>query len=127
MILAEALEQHFTLCQELHGILLEENRILQTSQRPPTETFLQKKREMLPLLDISLQALRTTYSSAPEQAAHHHSTIQRAQQKVLALMLLDRENEKLLLKYSITPSFAQPAVKPTANMIRRAYGPAVAA
>jgi flagellar biosynthesis/type III secretory pathway chaperone len=121
MNLAEALEQHFTLCQELHTLLLEESRILQTTQRPPTEAFLERKRELLPLLDFSLQAMRTAWATAPEEAAKHHGTIQRAQQKVLALMLLDRENEKLLLKHSFGTGISQLPAKPAGNLVRRAY------
>ena len=127
MNLTDTLESHFQLCQEVHQLLLEENRLLQTTHMPPERSFLDRKQSLLPRLDDSVRALQTARLSAPVGPGAHAPSIERVQKKMLAMLLLDRENEKLLLKHSFQNSAARMADKPDRNTVRRAYAAAAAA
>jgi hypothetical protein len=124
MNLTETLESHFQLCQEVHHLLLEENRLLQTTQKPPDKTFLSRKQLLLPRLDDSLRALQLARRVTAEKSELHSPAIERTQKKMLAILLLDRENEKLLLKHCFQNSAAKITIKPTRNSVRRAYAAA---
>ena len=55
----EVVQKHFDLCVEVHSVLIEENRILKSSASVPSEEFLQKKEKLLPMLDQSLEGLKS--------------------------------------------------------------------
>jgi hypothetical protein len=126
MNLTETLDCHFELCQEVHQLLLEENRLLQATRRPPERSFLDRKQLLLPRLDDSVSALQLARLSAPLNQSGHAPSVERVQKKLLAILLLDRENEKLLLKHSFQNSAARMAEKPDRNTVRRAYAAAAA-
>jgi len=127
MNLTETLDSHFQLCQEVHQLLLEENRLLQTTRKPPEKSFLDRKQALLPRLDDAVRALQIARLSAPLNQSGHAPSAERVQKKLLAILLLDRENEKLLLKHSFQNSAARMAEKPDRNTVRRAYAAAAAA
>lgn len=126
MNLPAALDDHFSLCQEVHTLLLEENRILNSTQRPPDSNFLDRKRTLLPRLDAALAELQATWPHVPEQRRAHSSEIERNQQKMLAILLLDRENEKLLLRYSVPAQPTPVVARPSQHLVNRAYGSTMA-
>jgi hypothetical protein len=127
MNLTETLESHFQLCQEVHQLLMEENRLLQATRKPPERSFLDRKQLLLPRLDDSVSALQIARLSASGSSSAHAPSIERTQKKMLAILLLDRENEKLLLKHSFQSSAARMAETPDRNTVRRAYAAAAAA
>lgn len=126
MNLAEALQQHLLLIEQINLLFIEEQRILQTTRKPPTEEFLSRKRDLLPRLEaVRLLLLRSKLTQGNEISAQK-AAIERLQKKMLALLLLDRENEKLLLKYSVQAEAFRVPVKPPVHHVTRAYSAAAA-
>lgn len=108
----EALRRHLALCDELHQLALEENRFLKQNQRVPDSPLLDKKRALLVRLDESLASLKSGNAPSPlaPSAATSPATrtdparaeiIEKARAKILQILHLDRENEQLLLRYSL--------------------------
>lgn len=119
MTTTEVLQSHLTLCDELYQLALEENRFLKQQQRVPEAALLDRKRALLVRLDSSLNALKATSESStptrPDPA--RKDIIERSRGKLLQILHLDRENEQLLLRYSlgarpkppVTPAPAAPS------------------
>jgi len=126
MNLAETLQQHLLLCEEIHLLLLEENRILQTTCKPPDQNFLTRKSQLLPRLDAARLALSISRMNGATELSLQKAAIDRLQKKMLSLLLLDRENEKLLLKYSVQAEAFRVSAKPRARMVAHAYTTAAA-
>lgn len=98
---SEALQQHQQLCDELHALALEENRFLQQHQRPPDAALLNKKRSLLSRLDETLTTLR----SAPREGLNAPSfrlALEKTRSRILQILQLDKENEQLLLRVSLS-------------------------
>lgn len=119
MNLADHLARHLALCDELHRLCVEENRILKHEGRPPDEAWRERKRAAALRLDESLAALRARPADPRERGG---DTLEQARQRCLQILHLDRENEQLLLRCSLGP--ARPAAAPvmSAAGAARAYG-----
>ncbi len=122
MTALEALQQHQQLCDELHELALEENRFLQQNRRAPDAALLDRKRALLGRLDEALNALR----SAPRDGADStfKQALEKARTRILQILQLDRENEQLLLRYSLTGGQSErapatPAASP--SMLQKIY------
>ena len=117
----QALQQHQQLCDELHELTLEENRFLQQYQRVPESTLLERKRSLLGRLDEALAALR----SSPRDGAPNPSfrqALDRTMARILQILQLDRENEQLLLRFSLTANrVATAAPAFPAGMLQKIY------
>ena len=111
MTSTEALQSHLTLCDELYQLTLEENRFLKQQQRVPDAILLDRKRGLLTRLDASLTTLKAGAETPPPLRTEpgRKDIIEKARGKILQILHLDRENEQLLLRYSLG---ARP--KPTA-------------
>ena len=120
----EALQNHLSLCDEGHQLALEENRFLKQHQRPPDAALLERKRGLLTRLDESLTALKTSATATTGRPdSTRKETIEKARAKILQILHLDRENEQLLLRFSLgaRPSApVAPAALP-ASQIQRIY------
>jgi hypothetical protein len=119
----EALQNHLSLCDEVHQLALEENRFLKQHQRPPDAALLDRKRGLLARLDESLTALKTN-AAAPtgRPDATRKEIIEKARAKILQILHLDRENEQLLLRFSLGARPSAPvAPAPPASQIQRIY------
>jgi len=126
MNLTDTLQQHLDLYDEIHRVLSEENRLLQTTRKPPGEAFLAWKRELLPRLDSTRHALVAARSAPARDEGTHKPAVERLQKKMLSLLLLDRENEKLLLKYSVPTDAFRVVAKTRPHLVTRAYSAASA-
>lgn len=117
----EALEAHWQICQDCHKLSLEENQLLKQGSFPPAE-FLEKKRTLLVVLDESIERLRLASQTLP--AGRKSELLEwkrKTAQKIQQILLLDRENEKLLLGLSI-PGQKPPAQDyPNAGKIKSLY------
>jgi len=96
----EALQQHQKVCDELHTLALDENRHLQQHRRAPDAPLLERKRTLLSRLDGTLLALRTA-SREGVNASDFRQAIEKTRSKILQILQLDKENEQLLLRYSL--------------------------
>lgn len=100
------IKQHIDLCEEVYRVLQEENRILRTTGKAPEEAFLEKKRQLLPLLDNSVQALKLVREGSQPTGQRTRDLVSQGQRIMMKIFLLDRENEQLLLKISANPTLA---------------------
>lgn len=118
----QALQQHHQLCDELHALALEENRFLQQNQRAPEAPLLEKKRTLLARLDETLIALRTAEGDSGNQPALR-AALEKTRARILQVLQLEKENEQLLLRYSLTGN-RTPVPAPTlmpASMLQKIY------
>jgi hypothetical protein len=118
----QILQKHQDLCNELHQLALEENSFLQQHRRAPDAPLLEKKKSLLARLDESLAALRTVPRNGDE-GAPYRALLEKTRAKILQILQLDRENEQLLLRFSLsgtTPS-ASAAMTPSASMLQKIY------
>lgn len=101
MTQSEALLAHRQLCEELHQLALEENRFLKEHRRLPEPAHLESKRALVARLDTSLAALREAPPVRPGDN-ERRLLIESAREKVLQILHLDRENEQLMLRYTLS-------------------------
>ena len=115
----EALRHHQNLCDELHQLALEENRFLKQNQRVPDAPLLEKKRDLLARLDESLSAIKAgnagdSSGTAARPDPARSEIIEKSRAKLLQILHLDRENEQLLLRYSLGVRPTRPVQNPPA-------------
>ncbi|MBA4137963.1 MAG: hypothetical protein C0518_11655 [Opitutus sp.] len=84
----------------MHELALEENRFLQQHQRAPDAALLDRKRQLLSRLDDALAALRAAPRDGENQSAMRQA-LDKARARILQILQLDKENEQLLLRYSL--------------------------
>ena len=116
----EALQQHQQLCDELHALSLEENSFLQQHRRAPGADFAERKRGLLERLDAVLAALRT----APKGALGDTSlrtALDATRARVLQILQLERENEQLLLRVSLSGPRVTPVNAAPPAMLQKIY------
>lgn len=119
----EALQQHQQLCDELHELTLEENRFLQQHQRAPDAPLIERKRALLARLDETLAALR----NAPRDGSNapgFRQALEKTRSRILQILQLDKENEQLLLRVSLTGNrlpAAPAATGASPSMLQKIY------
>lgn len=120
MTLAEIITRHLSLCDELYQLTVEENRILKHERRPPDAVWREKKQELARRWDESLRQVR---EQAAAPGARGGPDLERARQRCLQILHLDKENEQLLLRCSLGPGRPDvPPPVPSTSAARRAYG-----
>lgn len=120
MSLPDLLTRHLALCDELHRLCLEENRILKHEGHPPDEAWRERKREVAARFEQSLAEIRARPVDMNERGGE---PLEQARQRCLQILHLDRENEQLLLRCSLGPArvaASPPAVSPAGAL--KAYG-----
>ena len=110
----EALQQHQQVCDELHTLALDENRHLQQHRRAPDAPLLERKRTLLACLDETLLALRTA-SREGVGASDFRQAIEKTRSRILQILQLDKENEQLLLRFSLTGNRVTATTAPAAS------------
>ena len=119
---AEILRAHVAICSELHALFLEENRVLRTTGATPPESLLERKREFLPKLDESLEQLRRINQDNPRFSPEEQALVQDGRKRLLQLLMLDRENERLLLRASLPAQIKSAYAPVIPGRIAKAYG-----
>ena len=102
------MDQHLRLCEDILAILSEENRMLRRKPAEVEDELLAQKRELLPKLDASLAGLKTLHEQSPEILPAIQEKLKTAQNKIMRILLLDRENEQLLLKALLPKAGSSP-------------------
>jgi hypothetical protein len=117
-----ALAEHHKLCDELHQLALDENRFLRQHQRAPDAALLARKRELLAKLDTTLGALRTL-PAASARDPEDRAQLEKTRARILQILQLDKENEQLLLRCSLSTGRATTTPAPTASasMLQKIY------
>lgn len=127
----EVLERHQQICDDLYQLALDENQFLQTQKRPIAGEYISRKQALLDELTGNLDAFRESLADAGPRAKELAPLRDRVLQRIQQIIHLDRENEKLLLKYSLpsrTPATPATPVAPNPAMaggIARLYGKVV--
>lgn len=117
----EALHQHQQLCDELHQCALEENRFLRQHQRPLSSELVEKKRTLLARLDASLAALRTVPAGRAKEP-ETRDLLEHTRARILQILQLDKENEQLLLRFSLaTAKPAAAPASPSSALLQKIY------
>lgn len=107
MTAPEALQQHQSICDELYALALEENRFLQQERRTPEAPLQERKKALLGRLEEALAALRSAEPGGP-RGAELRAALDKARSRILQILQLDRENEQLLTRYSLSGSAGSP-------------------
>lgn len=124
----EVLERHQQICDDLYQLALDENQFLQTQKRPTSGEFITRKQALLDELTGNLEAFRESLADTGPRARDLAGLRDRVLQRIQQIIHLDRENEKLLLKYSLpsrapqTPSGPVTPNPAMAGGIARLYG-----
>jgi hypothetical protein len=117
----QALQQHQDLCNELHQLALEENSFLQQHRRVPDSAFHERKKGLLTRLDETLAALR----SVPRNSADSfdfRTALDKTRARILQILQLDKENEQLLLRFSLATSGSKSAAPtPDVSALQKIY------
>ncbi len=119
----QALQQHQDLCNELHQLALEENSFLQQHRRTPDATLLERKKGLLARLDETLAALREVPRNSADSAAFR-AALDKTRARILQILQLDKENEQLLLRFSLAGATGAASVSPaapSASMLQKIY------
>ena len=118
----EALQHHQQVCDELHTLALDENRHLQQYRRAPDAPLLDRKRSLLSRLDGTLLALRSA-SREGLNASDFRQAIEKTRSRILQILQLDKENEQLLLRFSLAGNRLTGEAAPTAppSMLQKIY------
>jgi hypothetical protein len=123
MSLPELLSRHLALCEELHALALEVNRILKQERRAPDAAWRERKQALAARFEASVAELKARPRAAGERGG---DLLERAREKSLQILHLDRENEQLLLRCSLNPVRPDQPVPPSPSGAARAYGRAAA-
>jgi hypothetical protein len=117
----EALHHHQRICDELYALALEENRFLQQHRRAPGTDLLARKRSLLDSLDEALTALRTA-PPGEARSAEFRAALDQTRSRILQTLHLDRENEQLLTRHSLTKAGGTaPATSFPSGMLQKIY------
>jgi len=106
----ENLHQHLQICDELYQLAHDENRHLKQHRRAPDSALLDRKRALLERLDQSLTALRSANAEG-EAGRETKAVVEKLRGRILQILQLDKENEQLLLRVSLSRG-VEPASTP---------------
>lgn len=118
------LNAHLELLTEVHALFLEEGALLRASGGRLDEAFLERKRGYLVRLDTSLSGLRTLGGSGARLDPESAAQVKDARNRLLQILMLDRENERLLLKGTVSSSLRQQFAPVMPGRVAKAYGEA---
>ena len=113
----ELLEGYQRLCETVQNLLIQESTALKQGELPSTE-LLQQKADLLPQLEAGVQALKTVDKLLPEDK----KIVQKIQQKIMKMLMLDQENEKLLLSLQMSQQLSSNRGKVSSDLLKSLYG-----
>lgn len=118
----ETILAHQQLCEEIYQCVLDENRFLRQNLRAPDHTFAERKKALLAKLDQTLAALRSLPAASARDGATQ-TQLEKTRARILQILQLDKENEQLLLRYSLAGSrgLESPTVTPSMSMLQKIY------
>jgi hypothetical protein len=125
MTAEEVIRAHAQLCDEVMAVIMEENRILRSTGNVPDVAFVERKKALLPRLDESLERLRLVREEGGPLGESARRQVEVAQNKLMKIFMIDRENEQLLLK--VTMPVARMGMAPVvrkvdSSRLRKTYG-----
>ncbi len=113
----QCLNEHLLVCQELLQATEEEGQALRQTDMPFLVEFYQRKKDLLPRFNQSLDELRKhrvdwQRMSLEERAGWPEvgMLLRKNQNLTMKIIVLDRENEQALLRRGLVPPRALPSV-----------------
>lgn len=116
------LREHVRLCSDLHDLFIEEGQLMRSTGAAPSEEFLDKKKGFVSILDKGLELLKEINESSEPIPRGLEPLVKECRDKIMKLMMVDRENERLLLKTSLQPKMKTAHAKLAPGQVARAYG-----
>lgn len=116
------LREHVRLCSDLHELFIEEGQMMRSTGALPTEEFLERKKSFVGVLDKGLELLKMINESGEGIPRGLEPLVKECRDKIMKLMMVDRENERLLLKNSLPPKMKEAYAKVAPGQVARAYG-----
>ncbi|MBP8257455.1 MAG: hypothetical protein KAX37_09030 [Opitutaceae bacterium] len=122
----DALQRHLQLCEDLHQLTLEENRFLKDRQHAPDAQLIGRRKALLDRLEASLAHIKTPESGAvpedPGARRNRHEVVEKARTRILQILHVQKENEQLILRYSLGLQRPQGApTTPPASTLQKIY------
>jgi hypothetical protein len=109
--IVQSLRQHLAVCEELLALVMREKKVWQDPDAPPSIELYQTKKNLLPRLQNSLDAIRSARAAWQSMTPQERSQIpeagpllQQTQNLILRIIVLDRENEQALLRRGFGPT-----------------------
>lgn len=127
--LEHELRSHLELCREIHGLVQREHQQLKTAQVDDLKEFFRCRNGLLERLAGAQQQMFTHKAAwmrlnTAERAQHPQvgSLIRQNLDLIMKVVLLDRENEKLLLHHRLVPAKHMPAPeRQNPSLVARRY------
>ncbi len=114
--LVDHLKSHLGLCEEVLTVVTRENEALQDPAPFPGAEFARERNALLPRLARSLDSLgksRASWVSLPpavrDRCPGAEALMQRNQELIMRIIVLDRENEQAMLRRGLLPPGQLPA------------------
>lgn len=122
------LRTYLALCEEILHLTTRENQALAgQSAYNPTE-FHEKRKNLLPNIDLLLAKLRNrrmvwqqASASEREQSVEIKPLFESIQNQLMKVLLLDRENQQIMLRRGMVPASHLPATVPKPNYVASVY------
>jgi hypothetical protein len=112
--------KHQEICNELYALYLEENKLLQKNQQISDYSILERKKSLLVQLDKNLTLIQTT-EKLEKRDPSSRDVLDKTKSRILQILQLDRENEQLILKLSITKGPDKPEEQINTTLLKRIY------
>jgi hypothetical protein len=121
----EVLERHQQICDEIYQLALDENKFLLEKKRTFGVELLERRQALLDRLTTNLDALKQAIAPTAGEARELAELKEKVRQRILQIIHLDRENEKLILRYSLQsrggPAGSSAPTPPSAGSVARLY------
>ncbi len=113
----ESLNEHFCVCQEMLQATEQEGQALRRSDKPSLSEFYQRKKNLLPRFNQSLDCLRKHRVNWQKLSLDERAScpevgmlLRKNQDLTMKIIVLDRENEQALLRRGLVPPRELPSV-----------------
>jgi hypothetical protein len=116
----EALRQHRRICDELYQLSLEERRFLEQHHRLPDAPLQERRRGLAEQLDGALSALRSVPPGSARQP-EMKAALDQSRSRILQILQLEKENEQLILRYSLSPGAPSAGPSPAPGLLQKIY------
>jgi len=115
--IVESLNEHLSICQELLQATEEEGQTLRRPGQPSLAEFYQRKKNLLPRFNQSLDGLRKHRVNWQKLSLDERgcwpevgNLLRKNQDLTMKIIVLDRENEQALLRRGLVPPRELPSV-----------------